>query len=172
MPFLLYRLQPSPGAVRFDRLHPLKLGGPSGPIARFVGSLQAEAAERGWDLPLQTLTLEGQCLPDSDNVAVLFELSGGQPGAVCLYRLHRVNGVSRDRTTHLSLDFEVLVDEVVGTSMDGFKRSFALPAEPAGKRLREILQLSGGPGGGDWRWEPPAMNLGATLVGPANLATP
>jgi len=170
MPFLLYRLQPSPRAVHYTRLHPLKLGGPLGPIARFVESLEGEAAERGWVLPPQMLALETHGLPDSENIAVLFELSGGQPGAVCLYRLHRVNGVSRDRTTHLSLDFEVLVDEVVSASADEFKRSFALPAHRAGKRLREILQLSGGPGGGDWRWEPPAMNLGATLVDPANLA--
>lgn len=38
-----------------------------------------------------------------------------------------------------------------------------------GKRLREILQLSGGPDGGDWKWETPAMNLGATVVSPALL---
>jgi hypothetical protein len=134
-----------------------------------VKSLKGDATEQGWELDPLTLVQLAGVSANEDALALLFEVAGGQPGAVCLYRLHRLCGVARDRMTHLSLDFEVLVDQVVSEPAEEFNRAFSLPANQRGKRLREILQLSGGPGGGDWRWETPAMKLGVTLVSASSL---
>jgi hypothetical protein len=132
-----------------------------------VKALQGTATEQGWELDSPTLVQLAGVSVNGDPFAVLFEVTGGETGAVSLYRLHRLCGVARDRMTHLSLDFEVLVDEMINAPPDDFKRAFTLPSNFRGKCLREILQLSGGPGGGDWKWEAPAMKLGATLVRPA-----
>ena len=169
MPFLLYRCTPDGDRIRYEKLQSLKLGGAAGPVARHVKSLQGDAAEEGWELAPDSLAqLAGSPVP-GDELAILFEVATGEPNAVCLYRLHRLCGVARDRKTHLSLDFEVLVDGAVGVAADEFTRAFTLPANHVGKRLREILQLSGGPDGGDWKWEAPAMKLGATLVSASSL---
>jgi hypothetical protein len=165
MSFVLYKHQTSGDTIHYERFQPIKVGGTSGPLARHVRWLPGDAVDKGWEIdPARLVRLAGIA---DEGLAVLFEVNSGQAGAVCLYRLHRVCGVARDRKTHLSLDFEVLVDQVVSVPPDEFKRSFSLPAVQIGKRLCEVLQLGGGPDGGDWRWEAPAMKLGATLVGPA-----
>ena len=51
MPFLLYKRQVSGDSIRYERLQALKLGGVSGPIASFVGSLRGDAAKAGWEVP-------------------------------------------------------------------------------------------------------------------------
>ena len=170
MPFLLYKRQVSGDSIRYERLQALKLGGVSGPIASFVGSLRGDAAKAGWEVPPLSLARPAGATGGGDDLVVLFEVATGEPGVLCFYQLRRLRGVARGRQTHLSLDFEVLVDEVVGAPPEDLKRAFALPASHRGKRLREILQLSGGPDGGDWKWEIPAMNLGATVVSPALFA--
>ena len=168
MPFLIYKRLPSGDSIRYERLQSSKVGGAPGPIACFLKTLKGDAAEEGWELEPLTLAQFAGVTANGDGLAVLFEVPAGAPGAVCLYQLHRLCGVAHDRKTNLSLDFEVLVDEVVSTPLEDFKRAFTIPATKSGKRLREILQLSGGPGGGDWKWETPAMNLGATVVSPAS----
>lgn len=169
MPFLVYKCQPSGDSVRYERLQAIKLGGAVGPIARHVKSLKGDAAEQGWELDPLTLVQLAGVRVNEETLAVLFEVAGGEPGAVCLYRLHWLCGVARDRMTHLSLDFEVLVDQAVNEPVEAFKHAFSLPDHQRGKRLREVLQLSGGPSGGDWRWDTPAMKLGATLVSASSL---
>jgi len=170
MPFLIYKRLPSGDSIRYERQQTFKVGGATGPIARFLKTLKGDAAEKSWELEPLTLVQFAGITANGDELAVLFEVKAGTPDAVCLYQLHRLCGVARDRKTNLSLDFEVLVDEVVSTPPEEFKRAFTIPAAKSGKCLREVLQLSGGPGGGDWKWENPAMNLGATLVGPAPRA--
>lgn len=166
MPFLIYRRRADGTAVRYERLRAVALSGSAGPIARFVKTLPGEAAEEGWELEPRVLASLAGTAAEEGEVTVLFEVPAGDPRAVCLYELRRLCGVARDRRTQLSLDFEVLIDSVVGVPPEEFRRGFALPADRRGKRLREVLQLGGGPGGGEWRWETPAMNLGATLVSP------
>jgi hypothetical protein len=34
------------------------------------------------------------------------------------------------------------------------------------KKLGEMLSLTGGPGGGDWKWGEAALQIGATVVQP------
>lgn len=167
MPFLIYRRQASGADLIYDQPRLVKLGGTSGPIARFVQTLKGDKAESGWELDAAALAQLAGVSDDDGKCAVLFEVASVKSDGVCLYELKQLCGVARDRRTHLSLDFEVLVDEVVDVPPDDFRHAFTIPGAKPKKRLREILQLSGGPDGGDWKWETPAMNLGATLVGPA-----
>ncbi|MEI7731588.1 MAG: hypothetical protein WCO56_18585 [Verrucomicrobiota bacterium] len=159
MAFLFYRKRSTGGVVRYEQLQPLKLGGKNGPIARHVATLKGEQSEAGWELPVATLTqLAG--LPAAEEVTVLFDISGN--GIVCLYELRNIAGLLRSGKVNLALDFDVLVDAPVGKTSADFKKAFELPAVQPKKRLREILVL----GTDDWKWEKPALNLGATLVGP------
>lgn len=174
MPFLLYRRQPDTVSVRYERLQPLRVGGPDGVIARFVKTLPGRAADAGWEVAASELIRLAGLGADPADQAILFEVPADEPGAVCFYQLHRVCGHSRDHRTQLSMDLEVLVDGPIREPVEEFRRAFTLPGDRPGRRLAEILQLGGGPAGGDWKWETPAMKLGATVVTPTSLvpATP
>ena len=169
MAFLIYKRFPAGDSIHYERLRTLKLAGPGGLVARFVKTLPPTAAAQGWLLPVPDLLRLAGVTASGDDLTVLFDLSPDEADAVCLYRLRQLHGVAKERSTHLSLDFEVLIDQAVKVPALLFKAAFQVPADIPGKMLREILMLSGGPGGGDWKWETPAMNLGATVVRPAWL---
>jgi hypothetical protein len=169
MSFHIYRRRVNGADIHFEYRQFLRLGGAAGPIANQVKTLKGAALAEGWELETSTLLELAGVEEPSDDLAVLFDFSTDEPGAVCLYQLLRLGGFSSDRTTHLSLDFEVLINETVFLPVDQFKRSFTIPAKRPRKRHREILQLNGGPNGGDWKWVSPVMNLGAALVNPTSL---
>lgn len=166
MPFIVYKYHVKDSTIYFERLRAIGLSGPQGAVAKFVKSLPADEVEEGWQMAPDTLIRLGGVSDTEGNMAVLFEVSTGDPNSLCLYRLHRLCGLTRDLKTHLSLEFEVLLDESVGMEASDLRRAFSRPTQPPGKRLCEVLQLGGGLGGGQWKWEAPAMNLGATLVNP------
>lgn len=166
MAFLIYKRFPVGDSIRYERLRALKLAGPGGLVAQFVKALPPATAAQGWSLPVATLLQLAGIAGDSSQHAVLFDLSPDEPDAVCLYRLLAIHGVAKEQTTHLSLDFEVLTDAAVKVPALLFKATFQIPAAQPRKMLREILMLGGGPSGGSWKWETPAMNLGATVVRP------
>jgi hypothetical protein len=62
------------------------------------------------------------------------------------------------------LDFSVVMDQEIGEGAVEFAKAFAVtpPAKP--KLLGETLALTGGPGGGDWKWAETSLQLGATVV--------
>ncbi len=124
MPFLLYRRQPDTVSVRYERLQPLRVGGPDGVIARFVKTLQGRAADAGWEVASSELIRLAGLATDPADQAILFEVPADEPGTVCFYQLHRVCGQSRDRRTQLSLDLEVLVDGPVSEPVEEFRRAF------------------------------------------------
>jgi hypothetical protein len=64
----------------------------------------------------------------------------------------------------LALDLAILVDQDVGSSAAEYIAKFDVPIANKLRRFGETLSLSGGPGGGDWKWGAPKMQLGATVV--------
>jgi len=170
MAFLIYKRLSAGDFIRYERLRPLKLAGPTGPVAQFVKTLQTATVAQGWSLSVEAVLCLAGFTEDANELVVVFDLLPNEADAVCLYHLREIHGVANERTTHLSLDFELLVDGAVKVPALLFKSAFRIPAGQPAKRLREILMLSGGPGGGDWKWETPAMNLGATVVRPTAQA--
>lgn len=147
--------------IRYERVKPLKLGGPDGLIARHVKSLPAQQTT-AWKLDV--LELLNQADIAGDDFTVLFDATGGDAAAVCFYELTRVHGTCRDASTTLALDFEVVLDCERKAGPLGFAAAFDAPRDAPPKKLAETLLLTGGPGGGDWKWGKPALQLGATMV--------
>ena len=118
---------------------------------------------------VRLLNIEGNILRLADIVtgikdhAVLFDL-GDRLKSVCLYELTCVHGSSRDMDTQLALDFVVLVDEEVDGDAVEYGGNFKVPVADRPKLIGETLALTGGTGGGDWKWGETAMNLGVTVV--------
>lgn len=161
MAFLTYKKSVAGGKAGYEQLKPLKLGGRDGLIAKHVKSLK-DAETRSWRLgAAELLRLAGL---DAKGVTVLFDVAGKDATSVCLYELVKIHGSCRDTSTQLALDMAVVVDQEIGDDAPAYAKKFEveIPAKP--RQLGETLSLSGGPGGGDWKWGTPPMQLGATIV--------
>jgi hypothetical protein len=165
MAFLIYERTPAGSEVRYRKLAPLKMGGRDGLIARHVKALPDRDA-RGWKLEVtELLRLAGHAGTDAGGrLTVLFDVTGRDATSVCLYELLRIHGSCRDTSTQLALDFSVVLDEEVGDDAASRATAFGVIPPERPKLLGETLSLSGGPGGGDWKWGTPPMQLGATIV--------
>lgn len=170
MAFRIYNRTPVLGGYRYQRQGAIKLAGPSGVIARYVGGLSSKQTDGGWKIPGADLPRLAGTPASSGNPVVLMDLGSSEPQAVCLYELMNICGSSRDTTTHLVLEFVVLIDEAVAGSPEDYRLDFTVPVSRPKRVLNETLLLSGGTGGGTWRWGAPMMNIGATLVTPAGPA--
>ena len=95
---------------------------------------------------------------------MLFELAGASAAAPCLYELTRIHGSCRDTSTNLALDFNIVLDGSSNGSGAQSGAVFEVPRAAAPRKLGELLAVSGGPLGGDWRWSESAVQLGATVV--------
>lgn len=161
MGFLIYKRTTANGSTRYAKLKPLKLGGRDGLIARHVKSLPS-AKTQSWKLDAASLLkLAGQ--EDADSV-VLFDVAGRDATNVCLYELTRIHGSCRDTSTQLALDLSVLIDREVGENAAQVAQDFEINTGAKPKSLGETLSLTGGPGGGDWKWGTSALQIGATVV--------
>jgi len=161
MAFLIYKKSEAGTNVRYERLKPLRLGGSGGLIARHVKSLPADQTT-SWRLEAAgLLRLAGV---GGENLGVLFEMAGGDATGVCFYELTRIHGSCRDTSTNLALDFNVVLDQELDGLKTDFAAAFEAPLAEQPKELGEMLSLTGGPGGGDWRWGNPALQIGATVV--------
>jgi hypothetical protein len=161
MAFLTYKKTVAGTTVRYEQLKTLKFGGRDGIIARHVKTLSDEAA-RSWKLEAAALLqLAGL---DADGVTVLFDVAGKDATSVCLYELVKVHGSCRDTSTQLALDMTVVVDKEIGDDAAAYAKNFEIPVPEKPRQLGETLSLSGGPGGGDWKWGTLPMQLGATIV--------
>ena len=161
MAFLTYQKTDLGTTLRYERLKALKLGGRDGLIARHLQTL-ADAETRSWKLDLSGLLRLAGIEPAG--LAVLFEVTGQDSTSVCLYELRKIHGSCRDTSTQLALDFAVVIDQEIGDDAVAYARAFEIPAPAPARLLGETLSLSGGPGGGDWKWGTPPMQLGATIV--------
>jgi hypothetical protein len=163
MAFLLYKKTADGQTVRYEKIKLLKLGGCDGLIARHVKTLAAAETPK-WKLDANALVKLAGYVSVGDELAVLFDVLGHDATSVCLYELSRVHGSCRDTSTQLALDFSVVVDKELGDDAAEFARKFEVtpPARP--KQLGETLALTGGPGGGDWKWGASALQIGATVV--------
>ena len=163
MGFLIYEKTPADGAVRYARLKPLRLGGRDGLIARHVKTL-SDAEARSWKLDARNLLELAGHANDPGTLSILFETAGTESGSLCLYELIKIHGSCRDMSTQLALDFAVVLDQEVDGDSEALARRFEVvpPARP--KLLGETLSLTGGPGGGNWKWGAPPIQLGATIV--------
>lgn len=161
MPFLIYKKTPVGINMRYERIKPLKLAGPGGLVARNVNSLTA-GQTTSWKLDAAgLLKLAGVA---GENIAVLFDASSRDANAVCLYELTRLHGSCRDTSTNLALDFDVVLDREWDDAKEDYTSAFETVPPATPKKLGEILALTGGPGGGDWKWGPSALQIGATVV--------
>jgi len=97
---------------------------------------------------------------------VLFAMTSGDGATVCFYELTRIHGSCRDTSTNLALDFNVVLDRELDESKPDFGAVFEAPVAAAPKKLGEMLAVTGGPGGGDWKWGNSAVQLGATVFQP------
>jgi hypothetical protein len=161
MAFLIYKKSAAGKSIRYQRIQPLKLGGSDGLIARHVKSLPADQTT-SWKLEAAALpTLAGVA---GENLGVLFDNASGDATAVCFYELTRIHGSCRETNTNLALDFNVVLDRELDELKPEFVAAFEAPLAEKPKKLGEMLSLTGGPGGGDWRWGNPALQIGATVV--------
>jgi hypothetical protein len=161
MAFQVYKKSLAGEKVRYERVKPLKLSGREGLIARHVKSLRGEEGV-SWKLSVaELLALAGFTGQD---LTVLFDVGGRDATSICFYELMRLHGSCRDTSTNLALDMNVVCDRELEELQSDFGAAFetALPVPP--KQLGEILSLTGGIGGGDWKWGKPSLQIGATVV--------
>ena len=161
MAFLTYKKTVTGDTAAYEQLKPLKLGGRDGLIAKHVQTLSDDAS-RSWKLhAAELLKLAGL---DAAKTAVLFDVAGKDATSVCLYELVKIHGSCRDTSTQIALDMTVVVDDEIGDDSPAFAKKFEIIMAAKPRQLGETLSLSGGPGGGDWKWGTPPMQLGATVV--------
>ncbi|HLP75475.1 MAG TPA: hypothetical protein VK327_01045 [Candidatus Paceibacterota bacterium] len=163
MPFLIYKQSTAGNGIRYERWKPLKLSGKDGIIARHVKTLRGDEPQ-SWKLGVPEVLALAGAGADAGGFTVLFEVSGEDATSVCLYELIRIHGSCRDSSTQLALDFQVVVDQEIDGDAADYAKAFEVSPPSRPKKLGETLALTGGPGGGDWKWGKPAMNLGATVV--------
>ena len=161
MAFLTYKKTVTGSNVRYEQLQSLKLGGRDGLIAKHVKTLSDEAA-RSWKL--ETAALLKLAGLEAANTTVLFDVTGHDSSSVCLYELVKLHGSCRDTSTQLALDMTVVVDQEIAEDASVYAKIFEVPVPEKKRQLGETLALTGGPGGGDWKWSAPPMQLGATVV--------
>ena len=165
MAFLIYKKTDAGKNIRYERSQPLRLGGLDGLIARHVKSLPADEMT-SWKLAVAGLLRLADVT--GENLTVLFDLASGNATAVCFYELIRIRGSCRDTSTNLALDFNVVLDHELSEFQPDFATAFEAPLAVPPKKLSEMLALTGGPGGGDWKWDATSLQLGATVVQPRN----
>jgi hypothetical protein len=163
MGFLIYKKYANAESVSYEQLKPLKLSGSDGLIAQHVKALKPEQAP-SWKLGATGLLKLAGLEAAFDEYAVLFDVAGRDATTVCLYELTRIHGSSRDTSTQLALDFTVVVDKEFGEGAAAYARKFEIPIPERPRQLGETLALTGGPGGGDWKWAATSLQLGATVV--------
>jgi hypothetical protein len=163
MAFLIYKKYGNAETIRYEKLQPLKLGGRDGLIAKHVKTLTGDQT-RSWKLGASTLLKLAGFAGAVDELAVLFDVTGKDATNVCFYELSRIHGSCMDTSTQLALDFAVVVDEEMGDDAATYAQSFEIPVPEKPRLLGETLALSGGPGGGDWKWVGTSLQLGATVV--------
>ena len=163
MAFLIYKKTANGKNVRYEKIKPLKLSGRDGLIARHVQTL-SDVETQSWKLDAAALLKLAGIALASDAFAVLFDVTARDATSVCLYELARIHGSCGDTSTQLALDFSVVIDREIGGKAAEFAGKFEMtpPAQP--KLLGEMLALTGGPGGGDWKWDATSLQLGATVV--------
>jgi len=161
MAFLIYSKTVTGDKIRYERIKSIRLAGPEGLIARHVRSLPTEQCV-AWKLDADALhRLAGAA---GENIALLFDATTTDANTVCLYELTCLHGSCEDTSTNLALDFNIVVDRDLAGFLPGSTALFEAPPTETPKLLREILALTGGPRGGDWRWGASSMQLGATVV--------
>jgi len=169
MGFLIYKKADAGNNVRYERILPLKLGGTDGSIAQHVKLLPADQCA-SWKLDAATLLKQAGY--DGDHFTVLFNAIEGDTTAACFYELTRIHGSCRDTSTNMALDFNVVLDRKLTASRPDFAAAFDAPLTATPKRLSEMLALTGGPDGGDWKWSSSALQIGATVVQPHRAGPP
>ena len=169
MSFLIYRKTNAGKNIRYERMKPLKLGGRDGLIARHVIAMPPGQTE-SWKLDAAgLLKLAGGA---GENLGILFDAAGHDATAVCFYELTRLHGSCRDTRTNLAMDFNVVLDRKLENSEPAAAAAFEAPVAEMPKKLGEMLSLTGGPGGGDWKWGESALQIGATVVQPRRTDSP
>jgi len=163
MAFLIYKKIADGETVRYEKIKPLKLGGRDGLIAQYVRTL-APAETQSWKVDATALLKLAGFPPASEDLAVLFDVTGRDATSVCLYELSRIHGSCCDTSTQLALDFSIVVDREIGDGAAEFVKKFEVTPPANSKLLGETLSLTGGPGGGDWKWGASALQIGATVV--------
>jgi hypothetical protein len=171
MAFLIYKKIANGKTVCYEKVKPLKLSGRDGLIARHVQTL-SDPETQSWKLDVAALLKLVGIAPASDALAVLFDVAGRDATSVCLYELARIHGSCCDNSTQLALDFSVVIDREIDGNAAEFAGKFEItrPAKP--KFFGEMLALTGGPGGGDWKWDATSLQLGATVVQPHHTGPP
>jgi hypothetical protein len=163
MAFLIYKKYGNAETVRYERLQPLRLGGRDGLIAQHVKTLPADKTV-SWKLGVGGVLKLAGIAGAADEFTVMFDVAGPDATNVCLYELVRIHGSCADTSTQLALDFSVVVDQEMGDQAVAYAKNFEIPVPEKPRLLGETLALSGGPGGGDWKWAGTSLQLGATVV--------
>ncbi|MGO9585700.1 MAG: hypothetical protein ACLP2Y_05855 [Limisphaerales bacterium] len=163
MAFLIYKKTTGGKNVHYEKIKPLKFSGRDGLIARHVQTL-SDAETQSWKLDAAALLKLAGITPARDTLAILFDITARDAKSVCLYELVRIHGSCRATSTQLALDFSVVIDREIDGNAAVYAGKFIItpPAQP--KLLGEMLALTGGPGGGDWKWDATSLQLGATVV--------
>ncbi|MFA7343286.1 MAG: hypothetical protein WC003_03175 [Terrimicrobiaceae bacterium] len=157
MSFQLATVNETSSPARATNFRPLRLGGPSGLVARFV-SVAGSAAETHWNIGEDELVERGAGRSGFDLVFFRPSPEAAPDGWVEIYRLESLHGVAtRDRTDIVCLFAPLHMREVAKGVWD--------IAPSRGRALCESLSLSGGTAGGKWLWTESPMTLGATVVG-------
>jgi hypothetical protein len=168
MAFLTYKKIINNGQVHYTRLQPLRLSGVNGLIARHVKTLPQEQTKSWQITTAELLKLAGESEPTT---TVLFDVTVRKSTSVCLYELTRIHGSCEETSTQLALDFVVVADREMGPDAPNYATDFEIPIPEKPHLLGEILALSGGTAGGNWKWDESPMQLGATVVQPGGCTS-
>ena len=162
MGFLIYKKFANAETVRYEQCKPLRLAGcgrTDRPACQKPARRRRAKLKPGRGL-LKLAGLEAA----ADEYTIMFDVAGPEATNVCLYELSRVHGSSRDTATQLVPDFTVVVDREMDGDAAAYVKQFEIAAPERPRQLGETLALTGGPGGGDWKWTATSLQLGATVV--------
>lgn len=157
MSFHLATVNDSLSPARATNFRNVRMGGPSGLIARYVGKL-GTVAEHPWHIGEMSLVELAGGTGGYDLIFFRPTLELSPDGSLEIYRLGSLHGVSSADRTDVVCHFSPLVMRESGSGVWDIGSS-------AQRVLCESLSLSGGILRGRWQWTESPMTLGATVVG-------
>lgn len=162
MSFHLVTVNETFAPSRATNFRPLRLGGPSGLIARYV-SESGSSAESHWNIPEEQLLELAGGRSGYDLVFFRPTKEVSPDGSMEIYRLESLHGVAASDRTDVVCFFAPLRMREAASGVWDIEAS-------RGQALCESLSLSGGTSGGRWLWTESPMTLGATVVGGAGCS--
>jgi hypothetical protein len=163
--FYLYQIQDlDADHEKWTFIRNVKLAGPAGPLAQYIGKLPYQEAE-GWAVPgsaLASLVTAGV-----GAYALLYDPDPNNSKYVTLDLLAKVAGNSRDDRSDVLLVFEQIWSAHPTDNPQEFKKSFSIEKHTTRREHSEAITITGGTDAArsTWKLTKPTINLGTAVLG-------